>query len=619
MEAYSVWASLNLKGNALEQMGKFLAITKEVNESLSFLYKNISLLDDQLMAASASLKGLSSGFALLKTESATSLSGFQGSLSRTTTKVSKLTEKTELLSASMATLKAASEGAAFTTGIGAGAVSGGSRGGRHYGMHGLNEMGMGAVAKPASALMGASMFGGPLAMGAAGVGILAYKGFEANKNYEMSIAQMRSLGLGENYVKMADSLAKNTHIDGVSQENMIKAVVDAQMATRAGPEQFGEIKGLAPILASAQFQSKLLFGHDMSDRQLQDMTRVAEIQGRSDIKKMQQWARASLNMMITSGGTIDPAKQLQFLRSTAGALNIDPAEFLSIEPILQELGTRTGTGYSTGGRALVQNIGMAGFNKKTVDYWEKIGLLHNGQMSKSSKDMYRQHPTGFVLDLLVPLLKKAGYKTEEDIMTALGYFPSTYGKDTVLTYKNATKIERARSMSDRILNTDQIDDSIKDKQKSSFAVARISTAWENFSLIFGRFASPASVVAINAVSRALESLTTIIKALSHPILYSKQAANAIDAKVDSWIPHFDPRKLLNSSNENKDKMGSPYKSSQTKAQEGHIIMDGKKVGNVIFPHFTNALHGSGTTASTGAFNSSLSMAPVGLSNYGNQQ
>ena len=93
----------------------------------------------------------------------------------------------------------------------------------------------------------------------------------------------------------------------------------------------------------------------------------------------------------------------------------------------------------------------------------------------------------------------------------------------------------------------------------------------------------------------------------------------MDAKIDSFIPHFDPKNLLNSSNENKDKMGSPYKSSQTKAQEGHIIMDGKKVGNVIFPHFTNALHGSGTTASTGAFNSSLSMAPVGLSNYGNQQ
>jgi hypothetical protein len=612
MEAYSVWASLNLKGNAIEQMGKFLAITKEVNESLSFLYKNISLLDDQLMASSASLKGLSSGFALLKTESAESLTAFDVSLSSSLKQVSALTTKTASLAAAMGTLKESSAGAAL---MGAGAVSGGYRGGRHYGMHGLNEMGMGAVAKPASALMGASVFGGPVAMGSAGVGILAYKGFEANKNYEMSIAQMRSLGLGENYVKMADSLAKNTHIDGVSQQDMIKAVVDAQMATRAGPEQFAEIKALAPILASAQFQSKLIFGHDMSDRQLQDMTRVSEIQGRSDTKKMQQWARASLNMMITSGGTIDPAKQLQFLRSTAGALNIDPSEFLSIEPILQELGTRTGTGYSTGGRALVQNIGMAGFSKKTVDYWEKIGLLHNGQMSKSSKDMYRQHPTGFVLDLLVPLLKKAGYKTEEDIMTALGYFPSSYGKDTVLTYKNATKIERARAMSNRILNTDQIDDSIKGNQKSAFAVAHLSTAWENFSLTFGKFSSPASVLAINLVSRALESLTVVMQALSHPIVYTKQAVNAISQVVSQDLSAHHTFSWQNV----KDNMGAPYKKAAGEQQSGSIHLDGKKVGKVIFPHLANSINSSGTTASTGAFNSSLSMAPVGLSNYGNQQ
>ena len=617
MEAYSVWASLNLKGNALEQMGKFLAITKEVNESLSFLYKNISLLDDQLMAASASLKGLSSGFALLKTESATSLSGFQGSLSRTTTKVSKLTEKTELLSASMATLKAASEGAAFTTGIGAGAVSGGSRGGRHYGMHGLNEMGMGAVAKPASALMGASMFGGPLAMGAAGVGILAYKGFESQKDYQMKLSQLSALGLGDDYTSKLNDIAQNMQITGISKTKMIEAIVDAQMATRASPSQIREVQMMAPALAKGALQSELLFGHGMTDAQKKDLVRFAEIQGGSVPEKQLQWLRAGINMMITSGGTIDPAKQLKFSQQSSGSLHLTPEAFLALEPVLQELQSRTSVGLSTGVTALAGNVSTAGFSKKNLDFWNKIGLLHEGKMENKSKLLLMSDSPAWFKDVLFPTLNKAGYKTDDEVNTALLNFPKTFRQVASASYKNLTKIDRARAMSRHVLGSDEVDETLK--KTPSFAVAHLSTAWENFSLTFGKFSSPASVVAINAVSRALESLTIIIKALSHPILYSKQAANAIDAKVDSWIPHFDPRKLLNSSNENKDKMGSPYKSSQTKAQEGHIIMDGKKVGNVIFPHFTNALHGSGTTASTGAFNSSLSMAPVGLSNYGNQQ
>ena len=610
MEAYSVWASLNLKGNALEQMGKFLAITKEVNESLSFLYKNISLLDDQLMASSASLKGLSSGFALLKTESAESLTAFDVSLSSSLKQVSALTTKTASLAAAMGTLKESSAGAAL---MGAGAVSGGSRGGRHYGMHGLNEMGMGEVAKPASALMGASMLGGPLAMGAAGVGILAYKGFESQKDYQMKLSQLSALGLGDDYTSKLNDIAQNTQITGISKTKMIEAVVDAQMATRAGPSQIREVQMMAPALAKGALQSELMFGHGMTDAQKKDLVRFAEIQGGSAPEKQLQWLRAGINMMITSGGTINPAKQLKFSQQSSGSLHLTPEAFLALEPVLQELQSRTSVGLSTGVTALAGNVSMAGFSKKNLDFWNKIGLLHEGKMENKSKLLLMSDSPAWFKDVLFPTLNKAGYKTDDEVNTALLNFPKTFRQVASASYKNLTKTDRARAMSRHVLGSDEIDETLK--KNPSFAVSHLATAWENFSLTFGKFSSPASVLAINLVSRALESLTVVMQAFGKSISFLK----SMDAKIDSFIPHFDPKNLLNSSNENKDKMGSPYKSSQTKAQEGHIIMDGKKVGNVIFPHFTNALHGSGTTASTGAFNSSLSMAPVGLSNYGNQQ
>lgn len=620
MEAYSVWASLNLKGNALEQMGKFLAITKEVNSAITLLSKNLSLVDDKLITASTSLKGLSSGFALLKTESATSLSGFQGSLSRTTTKVSKLTEQTQLLSASMVALKAKSESAAFTTGIGAGAGAVSARSRRHYGMHGLSEMGMGEVAKPASALIGASMFGGPIAMGAAGVGILAYKGFESQKDYQMKLAQISSLGLGDDYTSKLNSIAQNTNITGISKNRMIEAVVDAQMATRAGPGQIHEIEMMAPALAKGALQSELIFGHGMTDAQQKDLVRFAEIQGGSSPEKQLEWLRAGINMMITSGGTVDPAKQLKFAQATSGAIHWTPEAYLANEPILQELQSRTGTALTSGSRALVGGMSMAGFNKKSIAFWEKIGLLKNGEMSQQSKYLYETDTPAFVEKVLMPMLSAKGYKSDEKITEAFNMLPRTPQMYAKTAYKNMTKIQRARAMSHSVLTSDELDEIIK--KTPAFAVSRLSSSWENFSLAFGKFSSPASILAINAVSRALESLTIIMKALSHPLAYGSQAINAVRQNFDKNIQNLDG---LNVSKYGlmqgglKENMGSPYRKTSGEQQSGSVHLDGKKVGNVLFPHFANAMNRSGTTASTGAFNSSLSMAPVGLSNYGNQQ
>lgn len=59
----------------------------------------------------------------------------------------------------------------------------------------------------------------------------------------------------------------------------------------------------------------------------------------------------------------------------------------------------------------------------------------------------------------------------------------------------------------------------------------------------------------------------------------------------------------------------------SKTPSANIVfnVDGRKLANALMPHLSNMLNPAGAVSSTNAFNSSFSMPPVGLTNYGSQQ
>ena len=591
MEAFKIWSTLNIRGNALEQMEKFTILSVKASKEINLIQKNLGLLSKEFNIL---------GTGLMKDN--IEIKAFGENLSSVSRRTTNLIGKTEKLAMSLKSV--AASGAAATgsmAGMGAGRVGGG-----------------GLLSKGNVALFGAYE-----------VEQMIHHSFDAQKEYQMHLLQLKGLGFNNAQIARADKLG-HMNIPGISPNQMIESVVAAQMATRAGPGQFGEVEMMAPELAKSAMALRVTYGKDMSQKQINDIIRVAEIQGGSSPTNQLKWLRTATSMMLSSGGTITPAKQLQFSQLTAGSTNLTPESYLALEPVLQELQSRTGTGITTGNRALLSQIPMTGFSKKQMQFWQKLGLYKDEytttgrplgvHMPKAYADIARSSPDLFIKDILIPILAKGGITSEKDVMAALENFPRTYSQFAKTYYKNRVKVDRSRELSKHILSGEDLQTAVK--EAPGFATAQFSASFERFSLSFGAITAPTVIWGMNKLSLLFEDLAMLFSSE----IWTK-AAGELRTFVGGSITDNQKKNTASmyqspfmSSVMNKiTAIGEPDKNQSPIIVKGDVFLDKYKVGDITMSNMNDQLSRAGTSSSTAAFNPSYGMPVVGLTNYGGQQ
>jgi hypothetical protein len=636
MEAYKIWAALNIKGDAIEKMKIFQESIRAANYNLSLLNVNLEKFSRNLAIASPEFARLAKSFSVINKEgmaSSSVFSKYDGVLLRASINTEKLSQKTAVLTERLREARMASE-------MGIGGIGGGAAAGAAYAGGKKSKILMKAAGHGVGAsgsMMGVGILGGPVGLGAMVAGYAGYSalhsGYEAEVERQQSIMQLKAQGFSPENIKLASDFSKQT-VKGISRNELLKAFVDSVMITKELPGSgYANSKELAPLLAKSQFAASATFGK-MSDKQMMDMARAAEIWGGSDHKKVMEGQNLMFQMMSSSAGTIDPTQMQQFLAQGSGAFGkLTPMGFIGLEPVLQEIkGRRAATGLITLAMQMQTGAGTLN-NKKRVADLLNLGIYSSASVDKNGRptgthakkkftDLLSTDPFLFE-EKVMDVYKSKGTVDDLDIQRRLSLdFGRTPGQELFLMHKNRDKILRQRQLMGGFWGIDATYDESLNTNKG--ASMRFANASHNLATAFGELTSPGVIHSLNVLSAMLEKLASFIN-LFNTKGFSNQASNiSMISKKQPVIGAYsgfihDPL-MLNSDktygNYSRSVLADPKEKMKPDKVTGDVYLDRNKVGRVILSGMSNNIM-SGAIGSTSGFNGANSLAPSALTNMGN--
>lgn len=623
MEAFKVWTSLEIKGNAIKQMERFATFTldankhiKEMNERLNLLNRRFLVLSNRLSLIGPHTENLldfMKGLNRTTNLNNRSFERYNSQLFRSQQETSILSEKTSVLAEKTVLLEEGIKGVSIQANLAAGAMSrmsaasrlsdittkGGaaSRGGHsgsHFTSHALRETGMGSVAPAALGLVGAYRFGGPILVGGLATGMMFHRGYEKNVEYMKELAQFRALGFSPRQIGEVENMT-SVVVPGISPIRQIQAFRDAQMATR----QFSDAKTLAPELGKFKFIADAMFS-GISDVGLQNAIRIAELRGGANPQKIKDELTTVAQMYVTSGGTIDPTRFLPFFKGYQGANRLSREALLALEPTFQEYSpVKTATALQTLYGRLQGQIRL---KEEDLDFFNRMGLFKNGKMDPRYRHVLDVDPEAFFETVWLPLLKKMGITTPDEIAAAnihLGRTPSQFFS---ALGKNTEKAARSRQQASGLMGMDEL---MKTAFKTeSGSALRFMQALESLIVAFGKFSSPAVIVVLNSLSTLMERMAKSFGS-TNPREDMDKAIGVRSNPIDwsGWLHHF---------------RNSPVSVSPLQKNETHVNvhLDGQKIAKVVAKHQSDALTRGGTQSAPSGVNPMMTPQPTGINQFG---
>lgn len=620
-EAYKIWATLDLKGNAAEKMGKFAEITKLANKEVMGLNERMRALSSQYENKFSSLlKKINPVYRAIETSGTASFKALNMVMDESINRVHALIAANEKLILSQRKVGRMSA-PHINAEIPAAPKMKMHRGNFHFGPHAMHAVGLGEMAAPLAMMRGGGMAGAAVG----GLAYLTYKGFQQHQQFERGIMQLRAQNVSKRDILFDKDIANKIRA-GISQNDMLQALIDSHMATR-DPK---EARKLAPILAMGKFAMEATYGRIMTDNQMQQAVKVAEMRGGSNPSKQAQALELVFKMMATSGGSILPSQLSAFYRrASAVSQRVTNMGFLKLEPVIQEYsGTSTGTAYRTLSNLLVGGIGMT--NNK-ADILTKMGLMNGIKYSKSGRVMGTKYgafdkkmenllqtdPIAFELQFKKIAEQKLGIKTDAAyqklLISTFGSLPSNL---MALIDKNIVKEERAARIGKHLPGIEVM---YKQAIKSDpGAPIRLEKAWQSFAKAIGEVSSPAVIGGLDLISRALE---TFAKILSTPNAFNpyKEARQGIEKITDKVHPVKSLESIIykyTHAGTNHPSTSPPPQVHQQVPVQVNLHIHGKKFASAMIPHLSSALQKGATISSTTGVNIGLTPIPTSFNNVG---
>jgi len=603
MEAYKIWATLNLKGDATTKLDQFTKAVHKSDQAVTLLNSHLKLIQGSIGKLNPLFKDMASGIGMAARElkpASKGMSDLNRAVYYGTSRIERMVSKVGALNARLrATALDARMASSELGGLrgtipsmrGGGGVA--SRGGRQSSAHRLAHaaaFGLGAVAPEAAAvggsyyLAGGGAVGG-IAAGVAGAGILAAQGFQNTKTLSRQRAILMGQGFSPAQIGEFNQMTMNAP-RGVSPTMMGESLVASQMGLR----NWGEAKTIAPDLAKITYAAKNTFG-GMTDKQTQDLIRFAEFMNISGSpQEMRKWLNVGAQMTLSSGGTIMPGEQATFLRQASGAVagRLTPEAYLTLEPIMQEYrGTKLGTAFTTGLRAML-NPQMSNFAKYHVKRLEDLGLWDSktGRMKSSYLSLLTSDPDMFLRQVWLPALAKKGITSPEGIRNeTMGDMPRTFGTALNLMYNKMPITDRSRALSKNLLNSDEFYNLVLGNEAG--AQSNLSAAWERLTVSFGKLANPAIIKAMNALADLLDGLSNMLN-------FNKQQATGFMGSLTS-----------NAGKSLSQIAGELDTQSGNGVVSGNVYLDKEKVGKSLFSWGAKKAVASGTAGITSQYDISL--------------
>jgi len=649
MEAYKIWASLDLKGDASRKMLSFArAIQKAdkllpaLNSKLNFFGKGLIIIDKSLVTINPRIKEFTANFSVLNKilpitnasirrmgeiidgTNSTSLF-FTSSLARVSEELRSVAAESTIAAASLNRLKnirtinprirmSVNEN---TRRIRRDAYFGSRPNSRqHIPFHSLYHAGIPGAGK-LSALSSLSAWGGVGAGVAFGGAMFARSGYESSMEYDKLIDQLRATGRSP--AEMHQALSSTQQIlPGISFIGQAQALVDAQMATR----RFSDALKLAPELAKVGYIAKSIYS-GLSEDQMKSAVRIAEIRGGSNIGDIANELQAVMHMYTVSGGTINPTDYLSFFRRYSQASKITPEALMALEPIMQELKpTTVGTALQTLNQRLVGGVRLT---QRDAGFFESIGLFHGGRLDPKYKSILASDPEAFFEKVWFPLLNKAGITSNADILEADVHLGNTPSRLAATIYKNREKAARSRAQYSGLLSMDQLMGVARNSQAGS--AERLRQSFSSLATSFGEFAKPGTISGMNMLANYIDHLSEIFQALSKiTIIPSKSDLKTVwNALTFRNLAHHTSVPVshvsgLTISPDSYNALGkmfhSPVNMNTSGQVHGDVYLDSKKVGDVIHRNTSDSLNRSGTISSGSGINVSLTPAPTSVNTTG---
>ena len=257
------------------------------------------------------------------------------------------------------------------------------------------------------------------------------------KAFQLQMAQLRALGIGDAMVSDATKFARGLDVMGTSATENLKLLKESYSVLR----DMHEAEQVTPYLARMKFGIETVMaqaghgeGHgDHAETMFMDLLKVAELRGAAknpeSLKRVLDFATQSY---VASGGLVKPEDMLNMIKTGGVAAKQldDSSFFFGLLHTMQEMGGhRTGTGLATA----YQNWAAGRTTQQSAEELAQLGLLNanavkygkTGHVTKLLPDalkdgaLYRSNPYQFLLDKVIPKLNPTGALSDQQVVSKI--------------------------------------------------------------------------------------------------------------------------------------------------------------------------------------------------------
>ncbi len=261
---------------------------------------------------------------------------------------------------------------------------------------------------------------------------------EEAKAFQMQVAQLRSMGVGDAMVSDAVKFARGMDVMGSSATENLKLLKESYSVLR----DMHEAEAVTPYMARMKFGIETVMasgghgeGHGANaEAMFTDLLKVAELRGAAknpeSLKRVLDFATQAY---VASGGLVKSEDLLNMIKTGGVAAKQldDQSFFFGLLHTVQEMGGhRAGTGLATA----YQNWAAGRSTRQSADELYQLGLLKPGSVQVHEKtghlkkllpdalvegDLYRSNPFEYLMTRVIPKLNADGNLTDQQVVSKI--------------------------------------------------------------------------------------------------------------------------------------------------------------------------------------------------------
>lgn len=354
----------------------------------------------------------------------------------------------------------------------------------------------------------------PLAAAGATV-YIGHKFYEAAKDYEMAFTRFRSLNLGENVNKDADSFARRTKQFGVSKTERMTILRDMHEVMG----HYDDAKAVTPLFSRMLAANRGVFGEEgnkFDTKTFQALGKVIEMRGGTHSPAaMYEQANFAQKTLTGSAGLVTPDDLLAFMKTGGVATRLlsNKAFYEESAPLIQEMG---GSRFGTALMSAHQNLAMGRGSLKSMNEAARLGIIDPRMIEYTkigtikqvlpgalvNEDLYNKSKYEWLKQVLIPAIRAKGVRGKDGLVTGSAITDDQIVNElnTIFSQRTASnafaqmflqqhKIEKNVAVTENAMGIKELEEQYKKSPQG--AEDEFRAAWTDFKEEFGKSMLPA--------------------------------------------------------------------------------------------------------------------------------